>query len=333
MSPRITIITPSFQQAPFLEACLASIHSQGYPDLEHIVVDGGSTDGSRAIIERFGDRLSWWCSEPDRGQSHAINKGLERATGGVFGWINSDDTLLPGALDVVGKAFRDDPELMVLQGVRIAIHENGAHEPLQGNDPGDPDALFIAPRIAQQSTFFRSEAVRKAGGVDERLHHVMDLELWLRLLFTNGTAHLRFIDTPLATFRMHPESKSSTAQHRFVDETAGVLKGLCDQVGLRELGGILALGHRIPAGIRTIAVGPDQRDLVERMTVRFLLHWNRVVHERERFDAMRAFLASPYARAPHLTAAQQERLKVIAEQVHTSWLAFRVRRKLRHLWG
>ena len=107
--PRITLITPSYQQAEYLEECLASVQAQAYPDLEHIVVDGGSTDGSRAIIERYADRLAWWCSEKDGGQSDAINKGLGHATGQVFGWLNSDDLLLPGALLRVGEAFAADP--------------------------------------------------------------------------------------------------------------------------------------------------------------------------------------------------------------------------------
>ena len=105
MLPRITLITPSFRQAAFLEECLRSVHDQGYPNLEHMVVDGGSTDGSAAIIESYAAKLAWWCSERDRGQSHALNKGLARATGEVFGWINSDDLLLPGSLQRVGEAL------------------------------------------------------------------------------------------------------------------------------------------------------------------------------------------------------------------------------------
>ena len=101
--PHISLITPSFMQADFLEHCLASVHAQGYPALEHIVVDGGSTDGSVAVIERYAHQLAWWCSERDRGQSHAINKGLAHATGAVFGWLNSDDLLLPDALSTVAR--------------------------------------------------------------------------------------------------------------------------------------------------------------------------------------------------------------------------------------
>ena len=98
---RITIVTPSFQQAAFLPECLRSVAAQDHPDVEHIVVDGGSTDGSRALIEAHGEHLAWWCCEADQGQSDALNKGLSHATGEVFSWLNSDDLLLPGTLQEV----------------------------------------------------------------------------------------------------------------------------------------------------------------------------------------------------------------------------------------
>jgi glycosyltransferase involved in cell wall biosynthesis len=106
--PRISLVTPSFNQAEFLEATLRSVLDQGYPNLEYIVVDGGSTDGSTAILERYADRLAWWVSEPDRGHGHALNKGFARATGEILGWINSDDLLLPGASSSAGssRSFR-----------------------------------------------------------------------------------------------------------------------------------------------------------------------------------------------------------------------------------
>ena len=100
--PTISLITPSYNQRGFLKECLESVQDQGYAGLEHIVVDGGSTDGSVEVIADAASGSAWWCSEKDRGQSHAINKGLEHATGDVFGWLNSDDLLLPGALERVG---------------------------------------------------------------------------------------------------------------------------------------------------------------------------------------------------------------------------------------
>ena len=106
-TPRISIVTPSDQQGRYLEQTVQSVLGQGYENLEYIVVDGGSTDESRLILERYAERLAWWCSEPDDGQTHAINKGLRQATGDIVAYLNSDDILLPGALASVAQAFDD----------------------------------------------------------------------------------------------------------------------------------------------------------------------------------------------------------------------------------
>jgi len=105
--PRITVVTPSFNQAEFIEETIRSVLLQGYPNLEYIVIDGGSTDGSVEVIEKYSPWLTYWCSEPDRGQSHAINKGFERATGEILGWINSDDILYSGALQAAAEGLSD----------------------------------------------------------------------------------------------------------------------------------------------------------------------------------------------------------------------------------
>lgn len=334
MFPRISLITPSFQQAPFLEECLTSVLDQGYPDLEYLVVDGGSTDGSKRIIERFAHRLTWWCSEPDQGQAHAINKGAARSTGEVFGWLNSDDVLLPGALLRVGNAFAEDPSLMIFEGARIMQDRDGERTLQPPDDPTDEQALFSAPRINQQSTFYRSSVVHDLGGVDASLHYVMDVELWWQLLFRHGTSGLHTTSEPLALFRIHGASKTDTAQEKFVEETAGLLHGLCISTGLEELAGILALGHRFKPLARPFRVGSAQRGIVEHMTVSFLLKWNRTVHTRNRFEALRRFVASSHADPSRLNAEQRERVRLIGDQLDVpGWWAFRARRKWQHLFG
>lgn len=332
--PRITLITPSYQQAEFLEECLASVHAQGYPDLEHIVVDGGSSDGSRTIIERYADRLAWWCSEKDGGQSHAINKGLKHASGGIFGWLNSDDLLLPGALLRVGEAFAADPDMTVLTAIRLAREPDGSQHPLPLEDVHDTTRLFTAPLINQQSTFYRMDVVRAAEGVEEGLQYVMDYELWLQVLLRNGPSGVRTEPSELAVFRAHPRSKTTLAHHRFLDEIASVLHTLCEQVGEHELMVMLATGHRITAGLRMFPVSDDQRVLVRAMVFHFLLKWHHMIYSEGDFHMMRHFRQAFPETPTDLGDAQRIRLEGLKRQLRApNWFAFRLQRKLRHLLG
>lgn len=331
MLPRISLITPSYQQVSFLEECLASVHAQNYAGLEHIVVDGGSTDGSKAIIERYADKLAWWCSERDNGQSDAINKGLAHATGEVFGWINSDDALLPGALQCVGEAFAADPSLMVLTGVRLHRKAGETDRAMDLEDASDPESFFVSPRINQQATFYRMAAVREANGVEAKLECVMDYELWLQVLFRNGVEGVRVVPQELAVFRSHAASKTTTLQSKFLDEIASVLHGLCTRTGLKELADVLAVGHDITVGLRSIAVDARHRDRVRAMVVHFLLKWHHVIFTERDFDMMRVFCALPLP-AAIITEEQRRRIDLLNEQLNVmGWWSFRLRRKWKHL--
>jgi len=334
MLPRITLITPSFQQAEFLEECLASVHAQGYPALEHMVVDGGSTDGSVPIIQRHAEHLAWWCSEKDNGQSHAINKGLARATGEVFGWLNSDDALLPDALSRIGHAFEADPDMTLLSGRRLVRSSAQVDTPLPLEDASDPESFFLAPRINQQSTFYRMDVVRAAGGVEEKLHFVMDYELWSQVLFRNGVEGVRIEPWDLAIFRSHPQSKTNTVHHRFLDEIASVLHGLCEKVGARELGEMLVTGHRITTALRAFPVGGEQLARVRAMVFHFLLKWHHMIYTEADFRMMRLFRQAFPEPPVGLTAVQRAQLEQLHQQLRApNWVAFRLQRKLKHLLG
>lgn len=333
MAIRISIITPSFEQVQYLEECLRSVHDQAYPAVEHIVVDGGSTDGSRQVIERHAHELAWWCSEADRGQSHALNKGLAHATGEVFGWINSDDLLLPGSLERVGAAFAEDPNLVVLTCVRRLRHPDGREEPMAMDDADDPERLFTAPRINQQCTFFRMDAVRAVEGLEERLHCVMDYELWLQVLLRYGTAGVRVVPWELAVFRAHAASKTARMRAAFLDEQASVLHRMCLTVGLDAYARVLALGHVITPNLRPLPVDSAQQERVRDMVVAFLLKWHHTIFSRSDHRMMRA-LREERLDLGTLTAEQQEQLGRLDQQLRArSWLAFRLRRKLHHLFG
>jgi glycosyltransferase involved in cell wall biosynthesis len=330
---RLTVITPSYGQAAYLEECLRSVAAQQHPHRQHIVVDGGSTDGSRQLIEAHAGALAWWCSEPDKGQSHAINKGLAHATGHAFTWVNSDDALLPGAMARVAEAFAADPALLVFGGRVLHRDAHGDKVFAALNDPAEPERLFRDPVINQPATWYRTDMVQAIGGVDAALRYVMDVELWWQVLFRHGTQHLRFEPLELAMFRLHDASKTVAQHAGFLDELAGLLHGMCRACGLQELAAVLELGHKLPNGLRGLPVTARHRAEVKGMALHFLLKWHGLVHRREQFHMMRLLkrnvkLDGIAALEPRLL----DRWKALDRQVDTaSWAAFRLRRKWRAL--
>jgi len=223
--PRISIITPSYNQADFLRRTLASIHEQGYPNLEHIVIDGGSTDDSPAILAAYADQLAHWVSEPDRGQSDAINKGMARATGDILTWLNSDDVLLPGALHTVGAIFAQLPAVRWLTGrpANIDADDQLRIFPLR---TGRIRRWIRAGRyhgrawgfIRQEGTFWRRDLWLEVGGcLDVDRHYSMDFDLWQRMA---AHADLVTVDRPLAAYRSHAAQK--TAQLDRYYQEAGI---------------------------------------------------------------------------------------------------------------
>jgi glycosyltransferase involved in cell wall biosynthesis len=210
-TPRITIVTPSFNQAAFLPAAIESVLGQGYPNLEYIIVDGGSTDGSIEIIKRYADRLAWWVSERDGGQADAVAKGFARATGAVFGFLNSDDLLAPGALAEVASQFQRNPNLGIVLGAGGMVDARGRF--LHGVYPmgwGVAELLSFESRFTQPAVFFSRSAYEQAGGMDAQFRFALDLDLFVRIAATD-TPHV-ITRTPLAYTRLHPDTKTSKWQ-------------------------------------------------------------------------------------------------------------------------
>ncbi len=335
-TPRISLITPSYQQAAYLEECIASVHDRSNGGLvEHIVVDGGSTDGSKAILERNAGKFTWWCSEKDGGQSDAINKGLAHATGDIFGWLNSDDALLPSAAERVSKAFQADPELLVFGG--LIAHRDAAGERVSDKlNSSEQVQLFADPVVNQPATFYRMDVVRGIGGVDPALRYVMDLELWWQVLFRQGTQHLRFETIPFAMFRFHEESKTVTQHRGFLIEMASLLHALCERTGNEDLAQLIALGY--PERVKTRGIpasGALHHAMVRSMAVHFLLKWHGHIHDEAGFRMMQALQegAIPDGGCRLLPGMEERWAKARARVQGTSWQRFRIRRKLRHLFG
>lgn len=206
----LSIVVPSYNQAEFLEATLRSLLNQREPGMEIIVVDGGSTDGSAEILRRYSDRLASWVSEPDRGQSHALNKGFAKAKGRWLGWLNSDDLLLPGAVQALREAIAADPgpRWWIGGGHFIDDHGKRFHDYTAPMGLTAPEQLadWAEYWFAQPSTFFTRELFEEAGGgIDEDLHYAMDLDLWLRFLKICPPAT---IPADLSVYRYHIDGKT-----------------------------------------------------------------------------------------------------------------------------
>ncbi|MBL8172688.1 MAG: glycosyltransferase [Acidobacteria bacterium] len=205
--PKISIITPSFNQAHFLERTMRSVLDQGYPNLEYIVIDGGSTDGSVALLEKYSDRLAYWVSEKDRGQSHALNKGFQRATGDIIGWLNSDDLYCPQALQRVGEAYLESPTDEVWYGgIYIVDQEDRVLNALWPLPPDPQYTVFVGLDIHQQGLFWRRDLMQRIGFLDESLDFAMDWDFIIRLLLAG---RFRCIRHHLGMFRLHEAAKTA----------------------------------------------------------------------------------------------------------------------------
>ena len=205
--PKISVVTPSYNQGQFLEQTIQSVLDQDYPNLEYIIMDGGSTDSSVDIIKRYEDGLAYWVSEPDEGQPDAINRGFRIATGDILAWLNSDDVYLPGALSRVATYFQAHPEIGCTSGDIVMIDQAGETLYSRKVIPFQfRMALYGACMVPQPSTFWTKEAWEKAGGVDPGVHYQTDFDFFLRM--ASQGVKFGIIRELLAAFRLHATSKT-----------------------------------------------------------------------------------------------------------------------------
>jgi glycosyltransferase involved in cell wall biosynthesis len=207
---KVTIVTPSYHQGPFLEEAIRSVIEQDYPGIEYIVMDGGSQDNSFAVLQKYSGSITYWESLPDRGQAHAINKGLARATGELVGWLNTDDRLKPGAVQRAVDVFEREPLVDVVYGrvERIDVAGRKIPTPELPKDQIEfgPDTALEGCLVNQPGCFWRRAIGERVGGLDEALRYVMDYDYWLRILRARG----RFWRLPAvqAEFRISRDSKT-----------------------------------------------------------------------------------------------------------------------------
>lgn len=241
--PVISIVTPSFNQGKYIEETIRSVLLQHYPNLEYIIIDGGSTDGTLEIIRKYEPWLAYWVSERDHGQAEAINKGLKHSTGDWLAWLNSDDLYLPGALGHVAQVAADNPTANWIVGITsmcdVALVEQSQYRPYVRTAPGlDRDFLtgtwvdFVCRKksgvlLPQPSTFWSRLAWVEAGPVNENLRYSMDIDYWARL------AHSGFspvcVDVKLAAYRQHEKTKTSEGKIPFRQEELVCVQGWVNQ--------------------------------------------------------------------------------------------------------
>jgi GT2 family glycosyltransferase len=245
----ISIITPSYNQAKYLEQTIQSVLTQDYPRIEYIVIDGASTDGSVDIIKKYQNKLAYWVSEKDKGQAEAINKGFAKATGDIVAWLNSDDYYLPNAISSAMKVFDENPDVVLIYGNMLAVDENGTTFNTLAYRQLTLEDLLCFQIIGQPAVFMRRSALEKSGGLDTNFHFMLDHHLWIKITQQGKILHVNQL---WAAARYHPEAKNRAKASQFGREAFQILESArADESLARVLNPIsrraTASAHRVNA--------------------------------------------------------------------------------------
>ena len=209
--PKISIVTPSYNQGKYIEQTITSVLNQNYPNLEYIIIDGGSTDDTVEIIKKYEHQLAYWVSEQDKGQTDAINKGFEKCTGVIFNWINSDDYYEPGTFEKLVKLFTDFPHVNVICGKEWSFNDETPEKKTPNAGSIIKENVYETIRVGiidQPCTFFRKEAIDAFFPLNSSLKYVMDKQLWWKYLLKYGQNNILQISKEFTNFRLHNQSKT-----------------------------------------------------------------------------------------------------------------------------
>ncbi len=327
--PRITVITPSLNQGQYIEETILSVTRQQYPDLEYLIFDGGSKDNTLTILQQYGGALTYWESTTDKGQSNAINKGLQQATGELVTWLNSDDFYEPDALHSVAKAYRQDGSCNSIIGRLSSFYPDGAtrfaDNPVY--ETGPKTAGYGA--LAQPAMFFSREAYQRIGLLNESLHYCMDLEWWLKYLLVYGVSQIQFTPELLVNFRHHSAAKTTSEEQKFAVERDSIYYSIATQAGMsKEADWIASRGHINAQYIFHLPVSWDQI----KNEVQILIHYfifsrgEEYYAQNERKKARICFkLVDPHKLLP---ADRKKRLNLIMRNTYMPLFLINLLRRL-----
>lgn len=283
--PTISVITPSYNQGEFLEYAIQSVLKQDYPNIEYILVDGGSQDKSLEVIQRYASHFAWWVSEPDGGQADAINKGLKHASGEVIAWLNSDDLYLPGAICGAVKALQGNPEAGMVYADAITIDESGYPLKLLRFPDWGLEQFMSFRIICQPAVFMRRAVLEQAGWLDERFNYLLDHHLWLRMASQASVVH---VSAFWAAARHHAGAKNVHQAEGFAEEALRLVAWMQTQPNLfvrfeRNRRQVLAGAYRLrgryllEAGMAAQALRSYWRAM-NYSPAYALRHWHRILY-------------------------------------------------------
>ena len=220
--PKISIITPSYNQGQYIEQTIQSVLNQNYPNLEYIIIDGGSTDNTVEIIKKYEKQITYWVSEKDRGQSHAINKGIEKCTGVLFNWLNSDDYLEPGALHKIAETYLATNANIIIGTTKIENVTTGEKSEFITKEFDSLGKTISRINFWQPSVYILLNDVIKTGKTTESLHYGMDTEMYIKILLMKGHKGIKVIPEVISHYRIHESSKTGSLLNKFHGDVSSV---------------------------------------------------------------------------------------------------------------
>lgn len=269
--PKISIVTPSLNQGQYIEQTILSILDQKYPNLEYIIIDGGSNDNTLDIIKKYEKHLAYWVSEKDSGQSEAINKGLARSTGEIFNWLNSDDYYSAKALHHVSSIFQENNSNVICGSIRN-FSDNFSSVGKGTDIFNDNLSKTIGwARIDQPSTFFKKSVIDKIGPLNTSLHYTMDREWWIKYLLLFGLSNIDRTEEILVNFRLHPQSKTISSIPKFEIERDSIFFSLATQFKLKKYLDIINKTCNLDLNYNIVYPKEATKELVEQSMNYFLL--------------------------------------------------------------